>query len=42
MKIEYYKLDIEILFSNNPFMKNVIQDFSIVLPNVCLTQKLVG
>ncbi|CAD8169655.1 unnamed protein product [Paramecium pentaurelia] len=42
VKIEYYKLDIEILFSNNPFMKNVIQDFSIVLPNVCLTQKLVG
>ncbi|CAD8194852.1 unnamed protein product [Paramecium octaurelia] len=42
VKIEYYKLDIEILFSNNPFLKNVIQDFSIVLPNVCVTQKLGG
>ncbi|CAK83775.1 unnamed protein product (macronuclear) [Paramecium tetraurelia] len=42
VKIEYYKLDIEILFSNNPFMKNIIQDFSIVLPNVCTTHTLEG
>ncbi|CAD8117145.1 unnamed protein product [Paramecium sonneborni] len=40
--IEYYKLDIEILFSNNPFMKNIIQDFSIVLPNVSVKHKLEG
>ncbi|CAD8074218.1 unnamed protein product [Paramecium sonneborni] len=42
VKIQYYTLDIEILFSNNPFMKNIIQDFSIVLPNVCVTHKLEG
>ncbi|CAD8097055.1 unnamed protein product [Paramecium primaurelia] len=42
VKIEYYKLDIEILFSNNPFMKNIIQDFSIVLPNLNINHKLEG